>query len=1818
MKKYSIGSKMLSTLLVLAMTLSILPVGVFAAKGDVSNTAVTTGLTGNINTDDTISLPIKILDYENDGMLFEYAEAYAGKGKTGTAAAKTAGDFGASKFYDFTQLTSDTTVTDSNNKTYESLTSTSVTDYWYDVGIDVETTTYANYGRISWEQNSSDDWRNGNAAFVLTDFKGSVNMNDIKYVVLVYRTNVSSDTLQLCINNGNGGAGGTGHQAKFTMTSAGKAGGSSTNWTYDVFNLQQGGITDWTTTTGIYMASTMDASGDVLDLAHVAYFSDMSQATAFGEYALTDGSNRGDNRGFGLLRGSRSQSSNGDETNGYGSDYTGIFKYNNTSAEYGNAAATITQLSDFDGTNTVVKDTATNLGYTLLGEFQGIANLGLLESTLGTNGLPVYKEEVVTYLAYLLKESLEISERNSNGWKNYKYVKGTPSSVYGNVDLATALRNAVDDKTITNGDYDLAAKKNLIGKWTDVSGNISTYHDAAYFLLNAIFVEGSYNTVEDDYDYLVLSSATDTKSGDKVYVFDGGFTSDEAGTSAVKYDTDANTIQNSDASYKTQFSYEYSTTNGDSWTTLNPFLPVTDDNTEVGQTNNTYYQDDGVINTVKKQTNKDTLYERDFNFAMISEGEFVYHADDELFFEFEGDDDVYLFINDELVLDLGSAHSIDYYRFNLNDYVNAAKAGELGSDARNAALALEEGETYPFKFYYMERHSYGSNIRICTNIRVTDPSMTTAKTAWQDGTQLDFGSVVDKDKVVEYGFAITNNGEENLHNLTFTDNDIGVKLDPTNGLKVTGSRVYDVSGGTLEASDLTAVVTHPDYADINVTFADNNALKTFLTNLTASGTEAGGGLFIGATVQIRGIGYKLSDAQIAAGVFDNTVLTTSTNGTGSKTLQGQATMRVFVPADPMYYEWAGHDLKVTKTKLIEDVLAAAKTEGNLLAGKVPNLTTNNVNKIELVTKAGTAITSPYVTIDGSYNLTINYPTAGSKVFYVKVTYNSSKNTVIVPVLVNVTDVQDSVIVLDYGLPVDISAAELGKNDALAVPGRDTTYEILGFGENGEYSPNEITFKFNATKTEYEGTYGTFKLNEDKTITYTPTSFIEGADTIQIAYTVYESDITPSKIAGTLDINNEVEMYKTITIVPANVMYYEDDFTGAITYLTEGSEVVNAEGEIIGKVKVTTPDYTAKQTDDQDGEYGSDANYAKPFDNDFSAGSLHRIYLDGRDDITFTFTGTGFELIGRTDAETTGTIVVDDAINEPDVQLLFDEGIESPALEAQMEVEVVTTYPVNNASAYSMSGETMFAESTKIYPVIMEFDNGNDGGDEAIYQVPVIRIDGLAEGATHTVTITGLQAHDWTQKVEGNKCGDVVCDHAHIDTYFYFDGLRIFQPIGSDPKDSKGNPYYNEDERNAQFLEIRDLIGSGDAAVASYDVSSQKATIGTDDIVVTWTEDYSESYDKDDVVDNDNNVNVPDPDEGWTVNKVASVNEYLLEGPNNEVYMLNESTAGVKSGIFFYVKESGAAEGKSSLQLAVRALDFGTFHGANSEGLYAPIQYNTVTKDANGNDVYAWTDLVAVVSGTEQYYEIDYTKCPHDEKNGYMVAIRIFKDDVNDDDSLDDEYFGMASYSSLKLTGQLEINSEWVIEGNAYKYGNIIFTNGVVGENNASGGSTDTNATYTVANAFIDQLRSDLVVTGPVNRFPTAPSIPEIDDPFQNLPETNEPETDDNDTNDGEEESSKPSNFDLLKLFTLTAIAGEGGTITPEGDLIIAFGASRTFKFIPDEGYEIADVLVNGKSVGAVEKYVLKAAHADTVVEVLFREIPEAAADAEAAAEEAAG
>jgi len=56
-------------------------------------------------------------------------------------------------------------------------------------------------------------------------------------------------------------------------------------------------------------------------------------------------------------------------------------------------------------------------------------------------------------------------------------------------------------------------------------------------------------------------------------------------------------------------------------------------------------------------------------------------------------------------------------------------------------------------------------------------------------------------------------------------------------------------------------------------------------------------------------------------------------------------------------------------------------------------------------------------------------------------------------------------------------------------------------------------------------------------------------------------------------------------------------------------------------------------------------------------------------------------------------------------------------------------------------------------------------------------------------------------------------------------------------------------------------------------------------------------------------------------------------------------------------------------------------------------------------------------------------------------------------------------------------------------------------------------------------------------------------------------------------------------YTITASAGEGGSISPNGKVSVANGSGKTFTITADEGYNISDVLVDGVSVGAVTSYI---------------------------------
>ena len=78
-------------------------------------------------------------------------------------------------------------------------------------------------------------------------------------------------------------------------------------------------------------------------------------------------------------------------------------------------------------------------------------------------------------------------------------------------------------------------------------------------------------------------------------------------------------------------------------------------------------------------------------------------------FTFRGDDDLWIFVNGQLALDLGSMHN--------------AEEGTIDFDAQAASLNIVLGGSYAMDIFHAERHTSASNFKITTNIACFTPSI---------------------------------------------------------------------------------------------------------------------------------------------------------------------------------------------------------------------------------------------------------------------------------------------------------------------------------------------------------------------------------------------------------------------------------------------------------------------------------------------------------------------------------------------------------------------------------------------------------------------------------------------------------------------------------------------------------------------------------------------------------------------------------------------------------------------------------------------------------------------------------------------------------------------------------------------------------------------------------------------------------------------------------------------------------------------------------------------------------------------------------------
>lgn len=386
---------------------------------------------------------------------------------------------------------------------------------------------------------------------------------------------------------------------------------------------------------------------------------------------------------------------------------TGLYEVDGyTSSNVEQIEGTIIQKTSNSNSNTTFYSNSTDNNW---------SRAGLVQEKLGANGMPVYTDAAVRYVASLLKAGY------------YNEMSGNCNSlIYDTFVASNAFRNTSADGFSENF------------KNAKTYANISNAYDLAWYLLNTIYqadtnmttVTGTdgqmhsvpiYGMAVDAYKSIVL-----TDNGAGTYSFEAGY----SGTKKdVQYDRKSGTIYNG-------------TNGGDE----SGFYPLED----LG------YEQSGLLTATSKVNNG----AKNGSFTLRGESQFVYKEASNLYFTFTGDDDVYMYINGTLALDLGGAHGRNSKTVELNK-LDPVKYG------------LVEGQVATFTFFYMERCSDASTFGIETNMELVQRAINVEKKAYDTSYANEYasGTAVINDTTVAYDLIVTNKSNSPMSQIKLTDTD---------------------------------------------------------------------------------------------------------------------------------------------------------------------------------------------------------------------------------------------------------------------------------------------------------------------------------------------------------------------------------------------------------------------------------------------------------------------------------------------------------------------------------------------------------------------------------------------------------------------------------------------------------------------------------------------------------------------------------------------------------------------------------------------------------------------------------------------------------------------------------------------------------------------------------------------------------------------------------------------------------------------------------------------------------------------------------------
>lgn len=329
-------------------------------------------------------------------------------------------------------------------------------------------------------------------------------------------------------------------------------------------------------------------------------------------------------------------------------------------------------------------------------------------------------------------------------------------------------------------------------------------------------------------------------------------------------------------------------------------------------------------------------------------------------------------------------------------------------------------------------------------------------------------------------------------------------------------------------------------------------------------------------------------------------------------------------------------------------------------------------------------------------------------------------------------------VVDFGLPLKIAPADVSAN-------------LSG-------APIKTVQIAHSTK------YADLSVDENNNIIYRLTKTIDGEDNITVRYT--GTNASTDKIG---------EASFTLTIIPASNVYYED----SLAAFTNGSGAASgADWKLVDNNgnEGATEDTTTTQALQQLGDkaiYGKDAAYNSS--SKLSMGTAHKVtvtaamleaYNGGNKDnfawptAQFTFKGTGFDIISLTD-NTSGAIVVD-----------VYKGSKTEGSKP------VHSYLVNNYYGYTYNQETKKWEVVK------------DGKENAIYQIPVMKVNDLPYGE-YTAVIEVFYNSFFDMNYDKNSGKNQYS--------FWLDAIRVYNPMGKD------YDYTADNEGYPQYIKLRDEL-----------------------------------------------------------------------------------------------------------------------------------------------------------------------------------------------------------------------------------------------------------------------------------------------------------------------------------------------------------------------------------------------------------------------------